>query len=307
MARVRDRGRAGARVNIVTPVDAYLNELEHALRVRGRARRRFLRECRDHLADAAIERGEPAAVRAFGAAGEIAGAFDREVAARRGVRSTATAAIGVVATGGSTLALIHSATPNATAPVAWAVTFFVAAQVAGVAAALAILQALVLRRATMAPPELRLLARRNAVALVAAGVTMFAAGAALPGHGSAALLLAGPLLVGIALVNVLRARSLARRLDGPAPAPWRCPLADLRRLVPVAIPDLRSGELLLVTTGLAAAGAFLRDRAEQATIGGALTTAGIEAGAVVACFLLLGPVLGLWTWQGASIDGPQQP
>jgi len=37
---VSDRGR-------------YLAELDDALRVRGRARRRFLRECADHLADAA--------------------------------------------------------------------------------------------------------------------------------------------------------------------------------------------------------------------------------------------------------------
>jgi hypothetical protein len=290
----------------VTPIDAYLRELAAALRVRGGARRRFLRECRDHLSDAAAERGEPEAIRAFGPAGELAAMFDREVAARRSVRSTATTVIGVVATGGSTLAVIHGATPDATAPVAWTVAFFVAAQVAGIAAALAILQVLVLRRATAAPTELRLLASRNAVALVAAGLTMFSAGAALPGRGSAALLLAGPLLLGIAFIAVLRTRSLARRLDGAAPAPLRSPLADLRRLVPVATPDLRPGELLLVTIGLAAAAAFLRDRAEHATILGALTTAGIEAGAVVACFFLLGPVLCVWRYRTARVDGPPQ-
>jgi hypothetical protein len=51
---------------------------------------------------------------------------------------------------------------------------------------------------------------------------------------------------------------------------------------------------LLVTTGLAATGAFLRDRAEHVTVGGAFLMAGVEAAAVVACFLALGPALGLW-------------
>ena len=278
----------------MTAIDAYLTELERALHVRGRVRRRFLWECRDHLATAAAERGEATAVRAFGSPRDIAAAFDREVAARRGVRSTAAAVTGVVATGGSTLALIHAAASDATAPVAWTVTFFVAAQVAVVAAALALLQALVLRRATMAMAELRLLARRNALALAAAGLTMLAAGAALPGHGSAALLLAGPAVTSLAVVTVLRARSLARRLDPPAAA-VRSPLADVRRLVAVPFPDLPPARLLLVTTGLAATGAFLRDRAEHATVGGAFVTAGIEAAAVVTCFLVLGPALGLWS------------
>ena len=72
----------------MSPVERYLVELGAALQVRGRVRRRFLRECRDHLADAADERGEEAAVRAFGPAPEIAAALDAEVAARRGVRAT---------------------------------------------------------------------------------------------------------------------------------------------------------------------------------------------------------------------------
>jgi uncharacterized membrane protein len=279
--------------------DEYLAELEAALRVRGRVRRRFLRECRDHLADAAAERGEREAVEAFGPPDEIAAAFDREIAARRGVRSTAAAVVGVVATGGSTLALIHAASPDAIAPTAWTITFFVAAQVATVAAGLALLQALVLRRASMAPADLRLLARRNAVALVSGGLTMFAAGAALPGHGSAALLLAGPVLACAAFAGVLRARSLARRLDGATATPVRPPLADIRRLAPVPVPCLRPAQVLVMTTGLAAAAAFLRDRAEHATIAGAFLTAGIEAAAVVACFLALGPALGLWSPRAA--------
>src|SRR5204862_2171712 len=105
-------------------------ELGGALHVRGAARRRFLRECRDHLADAAVERGEHEAVRAFGPASEIAAGFDAEVAARRGVRSTFATVAAVLATGGSTLALIHAASTNTTAPAWWSIAFFVAAQVA---------------------------------------------------------------------------------------------------------------------------------------------------------------------------------
>ena len=54
---------------------------------------------------------------------------------------------------------------------------------------------------------------------------------------------------------------------------------------PLPVGDLRPAQLLLVTTGLAATGAFLRDRAEHATVGGAFLTAGVEAAAVVACLL----------------------
>ena len=102
-------------------IDRYLLELGGALHVRGAARRRFLRECRDHLADAAAERGSDEAVRAFGPPSEVAAAFDAEVAARRGVRSTFVTVAGVLATGGSTLALIHATSANATAPVWWAI------------------------------------------------------------------------------------------------------------------------------------------------------------------------------------------
>jgi hypothetical protein len=271
-------------------VERYLVELSAALRVRGGPRRRFLRECRDHLQDAAAERGEADAVRAFGAPAEIAAAFDAEVAARRGLRATSLAVAAVLATGGSTLALIHSAAPGAAAPAAWAAVFFIAAQLAAVAAGLALLQALASRRTAVAPADAALLARRNGTALVAAGLTMFAAGAAVPGQGSAELLLAGPALLCVALVAVVRARSLARRLAGARVPAVRSPLDDLARLTGLELPRL---PLLPVVTCLAAAAAFVRDRAEAGSVANALLVAGIEAVAVVACFALLGRPLGL--------------
>jgi hypothetical protein len=278
----------------VRTIDEYLAELGGALHVRGAVRRRFLRECRDHLADAAAERGEHEAVRAFGPASEIAAGFDAEVAARRAVRSTFATVAAVLATGGSTLALVHAASSDATAPAWWAIAFFVAAQVAAVAAGLALVQALVLRRSTMPSADVVLLARRNGCALVAAGVTMFSAGAAVPGQASAVVLLAGPLLACGALLSVLRARAHARRLDGPGALAVRPPLEDVGRLVGLPVPSLDARRLLLVTTAVAAAGAFLRDRVEHGSVGEAFAFAGLEGLAVVVCFFVLGPALGLW-------------
>jgi len=282
-------------MNPIGPIDRYVCELGTALQVRGAARRRFLRESRDHLLDAAAERGEAGAVRAFGVASEVAAAFDAEASARRAMRSTFVTVAGVLATGGSTLALIHGASSAAAAPIAWAIVFFVAAQVAGVSAGLALLQALILRRSGMSPAQLVLLTRRNACALASAGLTMFAAGAALPGRGSAALLLVGPALLCAAAVAVLRARSLARRLDGSRAPSARPPVGDLIALTGLRLAPLDAPRLLGITAGVAAVAAFARDRAEQASIDAALTTAGIEALAVIACFLVLGPVLGLWS------------
>jgi hypothetical protein len=293
MAGVLHSSRPGAGVNGVTTVDECMTELGRALQVRGAVRRRFLRECHDHLTDAATARGEEEAVRVFGPPSEIAAAFDGEVAARRGVRSTFVTVAGVLVTGGSTLALIDATSASTTAPAWWAIVFFVAAQVAGLAAGLALVQALVLRRSTMPPADVLLLARRNSCALVAAGVTMFSAGAALPGHGSAVLLLAGPAFLCVAMVGVLRARSLVRRLDGSGALAIRPPLQDLGRLVGLPVLSLDARLLLLVTTCVAAAAALVRDRAEHATVTEAFVTAGVEGMAVVGCFFVLGGALGL--------------
>lgn len=294
MAGVLNRGGPGAGVNGLSPIEEYLDELRASLQVRGAARRRFLKECEHHLADAGVERSESETVRAFGAAVEIAAAFDTEVAARLGVRSTFATVAGVLATGGSTLALVHSASSGATGPMGWAVTFFVAAQLAGVSTALALLQALVLRRSTMSPTQIVLLARRNACALVAAGVTMFSAGAALPGRGPALLLLAGPALVCCATTRVLRARALGRRLGGSGALAVRPPPKDVGLLTRLSVPAIGTRRLLGITTCLAVAAAFVRDHGEHATISDALLTSGIEGTAVIGCFLVVGPALGLW-------------
>jgi hypothetical protein len=277
----------------VSAREGYLAELGGALRVRGRARRRFLRECADHLADAAAVHGGEDAVRAFGPATEVAAAFDAEVAARRGARATVAAIAAVLATGGSALAVLHGAAPGAVAPTAWAVVFFVAAQVAAVAAALALLQALATRRAEASGADVLLLARRNACALLAAALTLLAAGAGLPGHGAAAAILAGPLLVFVALGAVARSRALARRLEGAAGRPVRPPLDDLAALAGRRAPALGAGRQLAIVTGVAVAAALLRGHAEHVAVGAALRFAAVEAVAVLACFAVLGRALGL--------------
>lgn len=274
-------------------IDRYVAELAAALQARGAARRRFLRECRDHLLDAAADRGEQAAVATFGEPRRLAAAFDAEVAARRGLRATLVTGMAVCAMAGSTLALLHSASPGATAPVPWRIVFFLAAQLAGLAAFLAVVQAVAARSSGMPPPDVALLARRNGCALVAAGATLFAAGAALPGRGSAVLLLAGPALSCLAAYDVLRTRGLARRLDGGAALTARPPLDDLARLLRIRRPALDDCRLLALTTLLAMAASFARDRAEQGSLREALTTAGVEAVAVVAGYAALGRRLGL--------------
>src|SRR3954453_20833221 len=171
----------------MTAIDAYMAELAAALHERGRSRRRILDECRDHLVDAATERGEEEAVRAFGPAVTIAAELDAESATRRSLRATVLAGAGVVITGASTLYLINVAQPGVSAPTAWATVFFIAAQLSATAAALANVQALAQCRTTLAAADLALLGRRNLTALLAGGAAMFTAGAALPGHGSPVL------------------------------------------------------------------------------------------------------------------------
>ncbi|HWU24106.1 MAG TPA: hypothetical protein VN088_21400, partial [Nocardioides sp.] len=120
-------------------IERYLDELSRVLRVRGRVRRRILAECRDHLMESADVHGERGAVERFGAAGDLAAAFDAEVVVRRARASAPAALLGVLGVGASTLALVHGADPAASAVTPWAVVFFLAAQGAAVAAGLRLL------------------------------------------------------------------------------------------------------------------------------------------------------------------------
>jgi len=277
----------------MSAVERYLEELAGAVRVRGRARRRFLRECEEHLHDAAARHGSETAVQRFGDAHEIAAAFDTEVSAGRARRATAATVLAVVAVAASTLHLIHSAAPGASAVRAWAIVFFASAQTTAVCVLLGALQALALAHRAASPCEVVLLCRRNLWGLGFAGLTFFAAGAALPGSSAPLPLLAGPSAACVAAGLVLRARAGARRLDTEHRPLYRSPLGDLRVLLRTALPDVAPVRLLAPTAVGAAAAAFCWDRGEQAPAGAAVTVACLEAGLVVAGFVLLGRALGV--------------
>lgn len=286
----------------MSPVEQYLHELDGALHVRGRARRRLLAECSDHLADAGADHGQAEAVVRFGPAAELARSFDTEVAVRRALRATPATVVGVLAVAASTLALLHAAAAHASAPVGWAMIFFGCAQAAAVCTLLGALRAAGMRNRPADAADVALLCRRNGCALVFALLTLFAAGTALPGHGSALQLLAGPAMAASAIVLVLRTRSLARKLDAFGQRTVRAPWADLRAVLRLPVGtarrlDLGSPTVLLaVATPLAAAAAFAWGHLDDhGTVASAFAAAGVETASVVLGFLLLGPALGLWS------------
>jgi len=274
-------------------IDDYLRQLQRLLHVRGRIRRRLLSECRDHLQDASAQHGPEEAIRRFGAPQEIAASLSTEVAAHRAQHATVATILGVLAVGGSTLALLHASAAQATAPAGWAIVFFAAAQVAAVCATLAALQAGALRHRCSTAQDLALLCRRNGCALMAAAITLFTAGGAVPGHGSPVLLLAGPVLAALAGLSVVGTRSIIRGLATARQPTVRSPLKDLSTLTGLALPNMPPARLLPPTAVAASVIAFAWDHADHGTFTSALTTASIQAVLVVLGFTLLGPALGL--------------
>jgi uncharacterized membrane protein len=274
-------------------IAAYLGELARALRTRGRTRSRFLAECRAHLTDLAAELGESEAVRAFGDPVAVAAEFDAETATGRSVAAAWSSVVAVLVTGGSTLALIHSADPTANAPAGWALIFAWGAQVAAVCVALVLVHAVRLRRTSSPSADVALLCRRAGIALVAAAITMVAAGAGLTGHGSAAALLAGPLLVSAAAGALLR----ARRLVGRQELVQRSPFADVRALTGIPVPAIGPFSLAVIA-GLAA---FVRDSGERGSSpAGSAVVGAIEAALVLASYAALRRPLGLQPAPGAT-------
>ncbi len=283
----------------MSEVERYLQQLGAALHARGRARRRLLAECREHLVDAGASHSEREAVRRFGSATDLAESFDTEIASRRAARATLGGIVGVLAVGTSTLAVVHAADPTATAIIAWAVVFFGAAQAAAVCGFLAALQALAMRHRPATPADVVLLCRRNTSALAFSLTALFAAGAAVPGQASAWAVLGGPVVAVLAAVWVVRVRALARRLEARPHVPVRSPLADLLAVARQPVRAHRADELspltALLVPGVAVAtvAAFWWGRLDHGTVGSSLAAAAIEAALTVAGFLVLGPVLGL--------------
>ena len=280
---------------------SYLRELEAALHVRGPGRRRFLVECRDHLADASEAYGPDEAVRRFGPIAEVVRGIEVEVAVRRARVATLLVAAAVVAVAASTVMMLDATDASRSAPVAWAVVFFGSAQTAAAATFLALLRAAAMRAEEGTPAELALLCRRNGVALVFSALTMFAVGAAVPGDTAAWRILLGPLSAVVAGMALVRAYAPARRHRGDEERVVHPPLADLMsaaRLSPiVGTPawSTRPGAVLapaLFVCTIAAAWWGYHD--DHGTAADAAAAAGIEAACLLAGFALLGPILGLF-------------
>ena len=284
----------------MSTIDDYLRELQQLLHVHGPIRRRVLSECRDHLADASAQYGPREAIARFGTVQQIAASLNTEAAARRVRYATAATALGVMAVGGSTLELLHSSDRAATTPIGWAIAFFAASQTAALCVVLALLGAAGLKAGSATTQDIVLLCRRNGCALLASALTMFAAAGAVPGHGSALLLLAGPILAAIAGLSVLSTRAIIRGLPTDSAPLNRSPLNDVSILTGLALPDLRPTHLLLLTVTLASGAAFVWDHQDHGTITSGLTSASVQATLVVLGYLLLGPALGLRTRQHHS-------
>ena len=287
----------------MTAVERYLRDLSSAVRTRGRARRRLLDECREHLSDSAAIHGDAEAVRRFGDAAELATSFDVEIATDRAVHATVATGVAVVSVGASTVALLNATDPGASAVTAWAVVFFGSAQAAGVCGLLASLRAAAMSHRSATPTDVLLLCRRNSLALAFSALALFAAAAAVPGHASAAAVLPGPVIASVAAVAVLRVRALVRKLGASrclkVQAPWSDLRAIRRRRHDDADVDVGSSRTPARTLGLtlviAVICAFVWDRLDYGANGSALSSAGIEAAMVLVGFLLLGPALGLWS------------
>jgi hypothetical protein len=246
--------------------------------------------------------GDPSpAVGRFGSAADLARSFDTEIAARRAVRATVASIVGVVAVGASTVSLLNGADRLATAEAVWVVVFFASAQTAIVSMLLATLRAAAMRHRPATPADTALLCRRNFSAMAFSATAMFAAGAAVPGHATAGSVLVGPAATALAAIFIGRARSMARRLEPHPDRPVRAPLSDVLAIVnrSASESDLRQPfspvGLLIPTVVTATLGAFIWDHLDRGTTHTSFTAAGIEATLTLLGFLLLGPVLGLWS------------
>jgi hypothetical protein len=309
-------------------IDAYLADLDRALALPRRTRRRILAEARDHLecavaaarADGLDPRAAAArAVAAFGPPALVATRFAEELAAEGARRATRAAVVAVAAYGAffaasTQIRSVRAASPFAGDP-AGAIAWF-AAQVAATCAALGALRAWRHRRDAAVPAgKLRYLNRGAAVAVgaVLAGVLADAiAAASAPSGGGATrtVLLAALAVVGAVALGALaetaragrRTRAFARLDDRPAGDDV---FDDLAALVPpaaVVLAVLRAHPWRLCALAGAAAGFVLTVThlvAEGPPSQPALALAvaaifvGAESVAILASFAVLGRFLGL--------------
>lgn len=241
----------------MTAVDDFLGELEASLHVRGRSRRRFLLECRDHLAESSTTHGPQEAVRRFGRATDLARGFELEVAVRRALRATIVSVAGVLGVGAAALVMLNAADTHASAPVGWAVVFFGFALV------------------TLFAVGAGVPGRTSAWAVLAGPVVTAVAGVSIARTRWLARKL-GPTSRAVR-TPLADLAALAGRSVEAQESPWHAH--------PAAV--------LAPTVLIAMAAAFGWDLGDHGTVSGSSLAAGIEAAMTVAGFVFLGRILGL--------------
>ncbi len=265
-------------MSFLTTLDATLR----ARRVPARERRRIVAEYADHIAC------EPESEARLGDPAELAGAFASARAAR-GARRGAAAAVAALALTAAAVFAGQSAQAANSTPlrlVAVAAVVF-GAQVALVTGSLALLRTWRRRDASTLPDrEVALIHRRSLVALGAGLCTALGLLVAADGvlHRVLALAaIAAMLAAGVAIVR-------ARRVHGAVPGPS----GDLADDVPLPA-ALAARPWALCALVAVAVGGLMTLGAGQAesSLAEGLQRGGAEALAIVACFALLGRVVGL--------------
>lgn len=298
-------------------IDPVLEELAarlDELGVRGKWRRRVLAEARDHLEELDAEDEADAAGR-FGDVGEVARLVAAGLATSR-TRSAAFFVFGALALTGlvytASLALVGpaggwtdvtSGHAGAFGPLL-AIALVVLPQVAFVSGCLALLRSVRIRRMPVAEAELSLVRRRCTVALASGAATLLALGlmAANEAGALAAWWVVGTIAACVLLVIPLAFASVGVvRAGAPAALPGGgegdvfddlAPVfsnATVRRLDLPAHP-WRFAALTAASVGLAGCAAGWYAEGDP---GSGLVRGGFEAIALLACFALLGRVLGL--------------
>ena len=313
----------------MSTIDAYLDRLDHELRLQRAPRRRLLAEVEDHLRSCARELGagvdeaeaERRAVERFGAAATVARHFAQTVAATSARRSVC--CFGVAFAFYATALVVFALTADARfADFPQGAPSALALQIGAVAAILSVVRALRWRRAPLVPEDrVRLLANGAVVGVVAggAGLVLEALIAAtrpagvLPWDKEPLVLALFALAIGATLAAALAAAAAAFRSSTLAALPGREPdgcgptaslVDDAAALLPAARRPLsalfaRPARLVALTASLAGVAVLLSqivssDFADHASI--ALPALGLgvfEAAMVGVGYLTLGRFLGL--------------
>jgi hypothetical protein len=293
-------------------VDRFLDDFNAALRTGRRYRARAVAEIREHLADAVemySAAGHPnpdhLAVAAIGTPVGLADRFNAEAATRRLLRTPWWAGVALAALAGGVLIPLFGRTPRpvVAAPAFAQIVFFaatLAAQVAVVALGRGVSLAVALRRDPHpAQADETMFGRAIQVSIAASAATAVGwVGALLTAAHRGAIsggstLVAGIVVIAIGVISAAfvvaqrtRITNTAETRKSVAPSPGSLFVGEriigFVRLHPITA--------AVATSVLAAAMAMWH---AETTLSGSLVWGFAEIGAVVAGFLLLGPLLGL--------------